>query len=400
MDNYLRNVASEEMLGLNERNLLNAGALNTAKEITQQPAVWRKTFEGIEKDQDRIIHFLKKALSRPEVDILLTGAGSSSFIGSVLEGSFAKLTQRVSRAVATTDLLTHPGRYVREGMPVLLVSFARSGNSPESTAVVPLIESICDEVYHLVITCNASGQLAQGGADNDKQLILLLPPETDDQSLVMTSSFTGMLLAGILVSRIYELSKYKKDIERLAAYGEKIIHHYTDDLKNVASLDFDRIVFLGSGPLAGAAEESELKVQELTDGKVICKHDTYLGFRHGPKAVINTSTLIVYLFSNKEYVFKYERDLLNDVNSKEKGLYRVGVIESGGDELELDLLIRFSEEEKNGLDEDLLAVVSVLPAQLLGFFSCIKFHLHPDNPSTNGSITRIVEGVNIYPYLM
>jgi len=397
MDNYLRNVASEGFLGLNERKLLAAGAIHTAREISQQPSVWRKTYNVVLNHRDRIIQFLNKALSDRDVDIILTGAGSSSFIGCVLQGSFSRLTDRVSRAVATTDLLTHPERYVRKGKPVLLVSFARSGNSPESTAVVPLIRSICDEVYHLVITCNAAGQLAKGG-DNDKQLVLLLPPETDDKSLVMTSSFTGMLLAGILVTRINEIEKYQKHIEVLATYGEKIIDSYTAELKAVADLDFDRIVFLGSGPLAGAAEESQLKVQELTDGKVIGKHDTYLGFRHGPKAVLNPGTVIVYLFSNSTYVFKYERDLLNDVNAKEKGLSRIGVIEDGGDELDVDLLIRLSDGHEK-LDEDLLAVVSVLPAQLLGFFSCMKYNLKPDNPSTNGSITRIVEGVNIYPFL-
>lgn len=398
MDNYLRNVASEQYLGFDERKLVAAGAIHTAREISQQPSVWRKIYSVVLAEQERISRFLKTALANPEIQIILTGAGSSAFIGCVLEGSFAIRSGRVSRAVATTDLLTHPERYVRKSKPVLLVSFARSGNSPESTAAVDLLKSVCADVYHLVITCNAHGSLATNAANDEKELVLLLPSETDDKSLVMTSSFTGMLLAGILISRIYEIHLLKKDIEILAEYGERILRVYSSELEKTAQLNFDRIIFLGSGPLAGVAEESQLKVQELTDGRVIGKYDTYLGFRHGPKAVINSSTLIVYLFSNRDYVFKYELDLLNDVNAKEKGLSRVGIVEAAGDELDVDLLIRLSDGGVN-LDEDFLAVASVLPAQLLGFFTSLKFDLKPDNPSTNGSITRIVEGVNIYPFL-
>jgi tagatose-6-phosphate ketose/aldose isomerase len=213
----------------------------------------------------------------------------------------------------------------------------------------------------------------------------------------MTSSFTSMLLTGILITRINNIEEYEKKVETLADYGNKIIFNYAEDLRSVAGMQFERVVFLGSGPLLGAAEESQLKVQELTDGKVVGKHDSYLGFRHGPKALINPSTLIVYLFSNEEYVFSYETDLVRDVNAKEKGLYRVGIIESKIKQPDLDLLIQLADTTEK-LDEDLLAVCSVIPAQLLGMYTCLKYGLRPDNPSQNGSITRIVEGVNIYPF--
>jgi tagatose-6-phosphate ketose/aldose isomerase len=252
-------------------------------------------------------------------------------------------------------------------------------------------------VYHLIITCNSSGRLVTGIRNEENELAMLLPEETDDKSLVMTSSFTCMLLTGILITKINNINEYEDKVQTLAEYGKKIITNYAKELRRVAGMEFDRVVFLGSGPLLGAAEESQLKVQELTDGKVIGKHDSYLGFRHGPKALINPSTLIIYLFSNEEYVFSYETDLVRDVNAKEKGLYRVGIIESKIEDLGVDLLIQLSDTPVQ-LDEEFLAVCSVIPAQLLGFFSCLKYGLRPDNPSQNGSITRIVEGVNIYPF--
>jgi tagatose-6-phosphate ketose/aldose isomerase len=206
-----------------------------------------------------------------------------------------------------------------------------------------------------------------------------------------------MLLAGILITRINNIEEQEKQVQTLAVYGQKIIEQYAEDLKRMAAMKFDRVVFLGSGPLSGAAEESQLKVQEITDGKVIGKHDSYLGFRHGPKAVISQSTLIVYLFSNDEYVSRYEMDLVRDVNAKSKGLYRLGIAESEMPGIDIDVLIQLSESHDK-IDEEYLAVCSVLPAQLLGFFTSLKYGLSPDNPSQSGTITRIVEGVNIYPF--
>src|SRR5690606_23570998 len=106
----------------------------------------------------------------------------------------------------------------------------------------------------------------------------------------------------------------KVQVNRLAAYGNNIIENYPDKLRKLAALDFKRAVFLGSGPFQGTARESQLKLQELTDGKVICKFDSFLGFRHGPKVVINPSTLIIYLFSNNDYAHQYEVDLVKAIN--------------------------------------------------------------------------------------
>jgi tagatose-6-phosphate ketose/aldose isomerase len=141
-----------------------------------------------------------------------------------------------------------------------------------------------------------------------------------------------------------------------------------------------------------------LKLQELTDGKVICKYDSFLGFRHGPKAVVDGSTLLVYLFSNNDYVNQYETDLVEAINSGEKGLYSIGIAESYMEGVDVDLKIILSNAGEQ-LDEELLPVCSVLPAQMLGFFKSLQLGLEPDTPSVNGTITRVVEGVVIYPYV-
>ena len=139
-------------------------------------------------------------------------------------------------------------------------------------------------------------------------------------------------------------------------------------------------------------------MQELTDGRIICKHDSYLGFRHGPKAVIDRSTLIFFLFSDDEYVRQYEFDLVEDIDNGERGLYRVALVDRTEQLNGFDTVIELAGPEDGRISEDLLSVVSVLPAQLLGFFKSISLGLNPDSPSVSGAISRVVEGVKLYQY--
>jgi tagatose-6-phosphate ketose/aldose isomerase len=379
-------------LGLDESSLLKKGAIHTAKEICQQPQLWKKIHENISSKQTQIQEFLDDALSKSS-RILLTGAGTSAFIGLSLRGVFQRETGLITEAISTTDLVSHPRDYLIRDVPTLIISFARSGNSPESEAAVVLADELCSTCFHLIITCNPDGRLANYAAKN--KFVFTLPKESNDQSLAMTSSYTGMLLAGLLIAELDKIAFANSAIHTLARYGEKIIAYYADDLKQLAEKDFTRAVFLGSGLLFGTATESHLKLQELTDGQVICKMDSFLGFRHGPKAVINRSTLVVYLFSNDEYVLQYEKDLVRSMRKGNPPLLEIGIMESEVKDVLLDQSFILSE---NGLPlrEEFLAVCYILPAQILSFYKSLHLGLRPDTPSDSGAITRVVEGVQIY----
>ena len=386
--------ATRNYLGFEEQELQELGGLLTAKEITQQPLLWKATFEQIQQSKDSLQKFLDPIFLLEDLTVILTGAGSSAYIGSVLQGPFQKYRGKPTLAIATTDLISHPAHYFRSAS-TLLISFARSGESPESLAAVNLANTFCSKVFHLIITCNPQGKLAK-----DQQIqpgyVFILPPGSDDQGLAMTGSFTAMLLAGLLICRLPGLNLLYPELERLCDYGCSIIRLYGERLRKLAQLPFERVIFLGSGPLQAIANESALKVQELTDGKIICKHESFLGFRHGPKAIINNKTLLIYLLSNNEYVLNYETDLIIAINSGQRGILNIGVMEHNHPELNLDLNIIF-QDGTGKIDEDLLAVCSVLPAQLLGFYASIAHGLSPDTPSKSETITRIVRGVNIYP---
>lgn len=377
------------------------GGKYTAKEIAQQPQLWLDTYKLVVTQQSEIKEFLNIVFKQKDLQVILTGAGTSAFIGDILQGSFQKATGLTTKAIATTDLVSHPELYLQKNKPTLLISFARSGNSPESLAAINLANAICKNIYHLKITCNPDGDMVKNKSNNT--LVFLLPTKADDQSLAMTGSFTSMLLTGFLIAHINKINELKNQIEKLSEYGQNILDNYNLEIRNIAALNFKRAVFLGSGPLLGSARESHLKLQELTDGKVICKHDSFLGFRHGPKAVIDSSTLIVYLFSNDKYVNQYETDLVKDINKGENGLFTIGILESDmyyddpNLKASFDLIISLT-HKKDLINEALLAVCYVLVAQILGFHKSINLGLKPDTPSKSNTITRVVQGVHIYPY--
>lgn len=358
------------------------GAACTIPEILGQPELWEATEALLRKEGPRLQAFLDEASRHPARTVVLTGAGSSAYLGDLLQGTWAKALGREVRAVPTTDIVTDPGTALAPGGPTLLVSFARSGNSPESVATLASAEAVLPDVRHLVITCNPAGNLATCATRNPK-CVLVLPPEADDRALAMTGSFTAMALAGL------RLAAPASGSGALGGAGRELLAQ-GELLRKVGALDFRRAIFLGSGPLLAAARESHLKVQELSNGAVMCGYDSFLGFRHGPRAALDASTLLVFLFSGVPSIRRYEDDLVAELDRGEHGLFRLAV---GGpcerSEGVLACAAPLTDPER--------AILAVLPAQVLGVYRSLALGLRPDNPSPRGAISRVVQGVTIHP---
>jgi len=368
---------------------------HTYREIHQQPDTWLKEFKLIADEQEKIKSFISKHSITYDSEIILTGAGTSAYIGDVLSFILPKKGYTNCKAVSTTDLITHPDSFFSATKKIILISFARSGNSPESIGAVNIANEICTDIVHIFITCNKEGELALM-VDSANTLLLLLPPETNDVSLAMTSSFSTMMLACLLVFDIYSLDAYLPVVENLCDNAHNILDNYSLLLKEIADRKFKRAIFLGSGELKGVAEECHLKLQELTDGDVICKFESFMGFRHGPKAVINERTILIYLFSDDEYVFRYEKDLVEQINTNNQVVAQIAVSQSKvlipSLQFDLEVIMKSNFNDKSEYD----CIPYVLIGQLLGYYKSISLGLNPDNPSVSGNISRVVEGVTIY----
>lgn len=367
---------------------------HTYREIRQQPRVWREAYQMVCARKAEIAAFLDRFQS-DGYQVVLTGAGTSAYIGDALEPALFDTRLRGARAIATTDILTAPEFYFNSESKVLLISFARSGNSPESVGTVRAVEKTAGSVAHIFITCNPEGQLAK--TPGDHILTLLLPAETNDVSLAMTSSYSTMLLVCSMIAHIDTIEAQRVHIDAVADGVAGAMDRYEGAIREIASRKFSRAIFLGSGPLKGVAEESRLKLQELTDGAIMCAYDSFLGFRHGPKAVVKSDSLMVYLVSPQKDIQRYERDLFRQVTANNIVTANIVVCIRRPEDLDpkdCDLLVEFDFPES--VPASFGCVAFVVVGQLLGYFKSIDCGLCPDTPSISGNISRVVEGVTLY----
>jgi len=387
-----------KLLGLEISRLEDCSGLNTAKEIIQQPDTWRESVKNLIKNKIEIKSFIDSFLSKKEFRIILTGAGTSAFAGEVCEPYLTSLLNKRVEAIATTDLVASPKSYFIKDIPTLLVSFARSGNSPESVHAVNLASQLVDDLYQIVITCNENGKLAKNTVNDEKSLLLLMPPQTNDLGFAMTSSFTTMVLNAMAVFNINNIENFSSDVDKLSNSVNDFIENNIEKVTSLSNEDFERIVYLGSSTSKGIARESALKVLELTAGKVNASYDTPLGFRHGPKSVVDDETVSVIYISNDEYTRKYDLDLAKEMLAHKKN-DKVVIV---GDNIEEDILNKadyvFNVENINYNVENkvLLPLQQIIFGQMLSFLKSVNLGITPDNPCPTGEVNRVVQGVILH----
>ena len=387
-----------KLLGLEISKLEDCSGLNTAKEIIQQPDTWRESVKNLIKNKIEIKSFIDSFLSKKEFRIILTGAGTSAFAGEVCEPYLTSLLNKRVEAIATTDLVASPKSYFIKDIPTLLVSFARSGNSPESVHAVNLASQLVDDLYQIVITCNENGKLAKNTVNDEKSLLLLMPPQTNDLGFAMTSSFTTMVLNAMAVFNIDNIENFSSDVDKLSNSVNDFIENNIEKVTSLSNEDFERIVYLGSSTSKGIARESALKVLELTAGKDNASYDTPLGFRHGPKSVVDDNTVSVIYISNDEYTRKYDLDLAKEMLAHKKN-DKVVIV---GDNIEEDILNKadyvFNVENINYTVENevLLPLQQIIFGQMLSFLKSVNLGITPDNPCPTGEVNRVVQGVILH----
>ena len=386
------------VFNMDDATLQSTSATFTATEIHQQPATWEKTCNQIRAMKDEIKTFMDKVLTQEDYDVIFTGAGTSEFVGNALYSYINRLCNYKAKSYGTTDITATPENYISPNKPTLLISFGRSGNSPESIGAVDSAEAVSNNLYHLFVTCNKNGALSKRAEKEANCLAINLTDETHDQSFAMTSSFSNMYLATLLCFSIDNLEETIAKVNSLIEKATELVDKRYVEMKEVVdSYNFNRIVYLGSNTLKGIAQESALKMLELTAGKVVTMYDTPLGFRHGPKSIVNDDTLTVVYLSDNAYTRQYELDLIKEMSSQRKGnkimaVCNVPCVEAK--ELS-DYYYCFDAEAKdsvfNGLDY-------IVCAQLIALFKSLSLNITPDNPCPTGEVNRVVKGVTLYPY--
>lgn len=363
----------------------------TEREINQQPGLWPEVATLVESERPRVASFLAPLRANPDLRIALTGAGSSSYVGAWLAPHLWRHGLRCVQPIATTDLVAAPDVHLERARPTLLVSFSRSGGSPESVAAMDLAEQALDSVHHLVITCNAGSALARRTAQAPNACLLTLPEASNDRAFAMTSSVTSMLISAAMVFEALTAAS----VERLARACTTLLPRAQALARSLAARRFERCVFLGSNELRALADEAALKLLELSDGRTVAMGQSVLGFRHGPKTIINERTLVVVFTSNDAYTRAYDRDLIAELRREGRaGL----VLAVGADHGDLGDAQQLPIDDATAMPDFELALLAVVFAQEFGLRQSLELGLTPDMPNSTGVISRVVQGVTVHEW--
>lgn len=389
------------IFSITDEKMKETSSVFTLTEINQQPSTWKKTCAQIAACKDELQKFIDQVVTADDFDIVLTGAGTSEFVGNSLYQALNKKYGYKVKSYATTDIVPSPENFLSRTKPTILVSFGRSGNSPESLGAVEAAEVVCQNLYHLFVTCNHEGTLSKLANDRTNCFALNLTPETHDQSFAMTSSFSNMYMATYLAFNLDRLDEITAKIDKICAAGTNFLeNNYTIAQQIVDEFDFNRIVYLGNVALKGVSQESALKMLELTAGQVATMYDSPLGFRHGPKSIIDDRTLTVVYLSDDEYRRKYELDLIKEMSPQRKANRIVAVMNTPCEEAKA--LVDYTVEMNIGepMENVLLGFDYIVFAQTLAVLKSLSLGITPDNPCPTGEVNRVVKGVTLYPYTL
>lgn len=386
-----RQPEAAKLLAKSEDEQRRRGYYHTLHEILQQPASWVRTAENVAALGDELLGCLHGIRT-----LVLTGSGSSEYVGHCVQLELQHQLGVNALVIGGGALLTNSGQVLPPDRPALLVSIARSGDSPESVGATSLLLKTEPELRHLVITCNASGKLATNFQGDSRVQVIALDDGTNDRSLVMTSSFTNLVVAAQFLGHLEAPKRYKTRCERVSAIAGGVLSSSLETLSHVALASFKRAVFLGTGARFGAAREGALKMLEMTAGRVSVLAESYLGLRHGPMSFVDSETLVLCFLASAPMPRAYECDLIRELDRKHLGQSKIIVGENIPAELVRDNDLVIDCPGLGEVGDGCAPLVDVVVSQVLAFFRCLREGLRPDSPSESGIINRVVQSFTLH----
>ena len=337
------------MFTAEKEELEQLGAEITTREIRQQPELWQETVTLYHENQTALENFLKEVQAKAQgkrTRVIFTGAGTSQYVGDTVVPYLRAHgdTQAFSfESIGTTDIVAKPEDYLIKDEPTLLVSFARSGNSPESLAAVEVANQVVETIHHLAITCAEEGQLAQISQKEENSFLFLMPTRSNDGGFAMTGSFSCMTLGTLLLFDQTAFEQKQDYVTALIKLGEEVLSR-EEELNEIVNLDFERIVYVNNTP----------------------------------------------------YTRDYDLDILEEVHGDEIAAGVFAIAQPGKRNFS-GSTIEYSAETAL-LPDGYLALADIMVAQTVALLTSIKVGNKPDTPSPTGTVNRVVKGVTIYDY--
>jgi glucosamine--fructose-6-phosphate aminotransferase (isomerizing) len=339
-------------------------ASHTWNEVLSQGTVWQSVLGDMRSSQvvEKILHS-----SHSKREWIFVGCGTSFYLAEAAALSWVLLTGMPARAIPASEVLLFPRLLQAEGPDLQAVVISRSGRTSEAVrAAIVLRRDL--RISTLGVTCAGNSQLERAC---DISVVLRA---ADEQSMVMTRSFTSMLLSlQVLAARRAGNLQFMDSLRIMAEGFTPRIGALAGQMEAfVAQHTFADYVFLGQGPFHGIAREAALKIMEMS-----CSYSQFfhsLEFRHGPKAIVSPATCLTFFLSDTAQ--KAETEVLSEM--KELGGVILAICNRANAEIRSasDLVIDL---DVTG-DELALLAPCIAPCQLLGFFTGLRKGLNPDEP--------------------
>ena len=377
-----------------EKYFVNAGAANTAREIAQQPSVWMKMSDMFSARRGEISEFMGRVLPIHGLRVIFTGAGSSAFIGETMQMMLSAEADMRMEAIHTTDIVATPECTLRD-LPTLMVSYSRSGESPESVGALQCAASRIKKLFNLVFVCKEDSSVADYASRTSDTLVLNMPPEACDLGFAMTSSVSSMALGTWLAFGYDRIAERISAVRALAGGVEAEMDSLDDVARSVSCWVFDRAAYLGSGELRGLSREAAVKMLELTAGEVNAVWDAPMSFRHGPKSMVNDSAVTVHFMSERKTTRRYDDDVLKERIRQKKGDRIIAVRQASSGYPGVDADVAYNVPP--GVDPVMASYIfGLVFAQLMSLEKSLALGNTTDNPCAGGEVNRVVQGVKIY----
>lgn len=340
----------------------------TREEILSEPGIWKQCLD--ELDRSGKLRQLNEELPA-KAEYVFVGCGSSFYLAQVAAATWSLLTGGNSRALPASEIVLFPKLLPAPCQPVLI---SRSGFTSEVLEAAKYLEWRLN-IRALAITCGSRTPLEA----ICKHVISL--PVADEQSTVMTRSYTSMLLGLQSLAAVRARNhEFAKALRELPAKMEALLPKIEATVRLLAETRaFADYVFLGHGPFHGVAQEAMLKVMEMSCSYGQCFHT--LEFRHGPKSIVSPETLITFFLS--ESAFAAETDVLTEIKELGGATFVIANRVNAEVRRSSDYLVDLSLD----IPEAARAAAAVIPAQLLGFHTAMRKGLNPDEPR---NLTRVV----------
>ncbi len=340
---------------------------HTYHEIKNQERLWQEVAREVLKNRKEVL--LKIGNKKP----IFTGAGTSYYLS--MSASFYAIEKGyLALAIPPSELLVHENTYFKTISPdeFVLLPVSRSGTTSETLKASRKFKERGGTV--IPITCSPESPMAKLGE------VLPSSVSIKEKSVVMTSSFTTMLLQALV---IFGGEEILEKLENSPAYRVSRFWEVENLAKEIVSHGREHFYFMGSGLNHGIAQEMALKMKEMSLTPLSQAYHP-LEYRHGPVSVYGEKSQAIMVSSPES--------IEHDVKLAEELVEK-----SGKDSV---VVLHPEETTPNRKPAGVVffeapapypisSLFGVVLAQLMGYYTALLKNLDPDRPKNLVQVVKI-----------